>query len=375
MSYILKHKDTELIRFDLFREIDGIRAGILSVDESKKGLLPLDMKADEKSLARWLKNRTIPANRAYVSNFLAKLGLHEKDTIGILNLCSGLSLNDCYWVVSDDNKASFAEKNLYDNRISRVLSEIAFTGYGSINKSSVRSSSPEFTTNGMLAKAWRRMRGEMILYKSGTEGFANSGNEPYSEYYASQIAEAMGLRATPYGLSQWKGRLCSTCRLFTSKEISFIATGHLVREGGISAVMDYYQSIGPNSYADLLNMLLFDAVIFNEDRHFGNFGLLVDADENRIIDTAPIFDNGLSLFCYAMANDLDDIEQYAKTRRPSVYNDFVEFSGRFMTSEQKQMLRKLVGFHFKKHSTYNLSDNRLHAIERMIQVRVQELLG
>ena len=51
------------------------------------------------------------------------------------------------------------------------------------------STSPELTTNGMLRKAWRFVEGDGIyLYKGGTEGAANTGNEPYSEYYACQIA-------------------------------------------------------------------------------------------------------------------------------------------------------------------------------------------
>lgn len=379
MSYILKHKDTELMHFDLSKDIDGVRASILSAPEMHQSLLPLDMQTDlgsanEKLLIRWIKNRTIPSNRAYVSNFLAKLGLNEKDTIGILDICHGLSLNDCYWVVPDGYNATFAEKNLYDNRFNNTLAEIAFTGYGSYNKSSLQSS-PEFTTNGMLAKAWRRQDGEIRLYKSGTEGAANTGNEPYSEFYTYQIAETMGLRAIPYGLSQWKGKLCSTCKLFTSKEISYIAAGNLIREGGITAVMEYYKNLGERYYNDLLNMFLFDAVIFNTDRHFGNFGFLVDVDSNKITGTAPVFDNGLSLFCYAMQEDLNDIAQYAKTRRPAVYDDYVEFSRKLMTADQKQMLRKLIGFKFKKHSRYNLPHDRLKAIEAIIQIRVRELLA
>ena len=71
---------------------------------------------------------------------------------------------------------------------------------------------------------------------------------------------------------------------------------------------------------------------------------------------------------------LEDMEQYAKTRRPAVYNDFVEFSRKSMTSAQKQMLRKLVGFRFKKHNSYNLPADRLKVIESIIQIRVRELL-
>ena len=231
MSYLLKQFDIDLLRFDMQKDIDGVSAQILSVNEKQKNLLPLDLELSNSGLAKWLKRRTIPGNRAYVQNFLAKLGLNEKDTKGIIDFCKGLSLNDCYWVVEENFNGSFADNNLYDNRFSNVLSHIAFTGYGSFQKSSLRSS-PEFTTNGMLAKCWRRVDGKIVLYKSGTEGFANSGNEPYCEYYAYQVAETMEINAVQYGLSKWKGRLCSTCELFTSKEYSFMPIGNIVKEGG-----------------------------------------------------------------------------------------------------------------------------------------------
>ena len=40
----------------------------------------------------------------------------------------------------------------------------------------------------------------------------------------------------------------------------------------------------------------FDEIICNTDRHFGNFGLLIDNKTNRIIAPAPLFDHGNSLF-------------------------------------------------------------------------------
>ena len=62
----------------------------------------------------------------------------------------------------------------------------------------------------MLPKAWRRKEGKVLLYKGGTSGLANTGKEPYSEFYAAQVAEAMGIPHVTYGLSKWKGQLCST---------------------------------------------------------------------------------------------------------------------------------------------------------------------
>jgi hypothetical protein len=121
-------------------------------------------------------------------------------------------------------------------------------------------------------------------------------------------------------------------------------------------------------------MLIFDAVICNEDRHFGNFGLLIDNDSNTIVDTAPIFDNGLSLFNYAMDDDLRDLENYVRTRLMATSQDFVAFAQQVITGEQKKKLRKLINFRFRRHPRYNLPTWRLKLIEDVVQQRVHELL-
>lgn len=187
MNYILKQFDNDLLYFSMKNTNDGLKVAIQSVIDELKSLLSLDLEYNNHSLKRWLEKRTIPRNRAYVSNFLARLGLNEKDTKGIIDICLGLSLNDCYWIVQENCKDKFSDKNLYTNSFNTNIASIAFTGYGSYKRNFFRLS-PEFTTNGMLAKSWRRIKGKILLYKSGTEGFANSRREPYSEYYASQVA-------------------------------------------------------------------------------------------------------------------------------------------------------------------------------------------
>ena len=373
MNYILKQFDNDLLYFSMENTNDGLEVKIKTVREELKHLLPLDLELTNQSLKKWLEKRTIPRNRAYVSNFLARLGLNEKDTKGIIDICLGLSLNDCYWIVQENCKDKFADKNLYTNSFNTNIASIAFTGYGSYTRSSFRSS-PEFTTNGMLAKSWRRIKGKVLLYKSGTEGFANSGLEPYSEYYASQVAKTMELHYVEYGLSKWKGKLCSTCELFTSLDKSFIPIGRLVKTGGIEAVRSYYQSLGENFYQEFIDMLVFDAVILNEDRHFGNFGLLIDNQTNKIIAPAPIFDNGLSLLCYAMEDDFKNINNYIETRQPASYQDFIAYVKPLMNSRQKEKVRKLLDFHFKNQSKYRLSKNRLKQLEIVIQQRAVSLL-
>ena len=376
MSYILKHFDSPLIKFNITSSgIKGISVELLDIYKNYKPFFPIDLELTDSGLLRWLRRRIIPKNRAFVQRFLAKLGLNINDTKGIIDICKGLSLNDCYWVVDDNFKGCFDEYNLYDNRFDHTLSLIAYTGYGDTQKSEF-ASTPELTTDGVLPKCWRRMKnGKIFLYKAGSSGAANTGNEPYSEYYAFQIAETMGLKAVKYNLNQWKKRLCSTCELFTNKTSSYIPIGRIVTEGGWEAVINYYKVLGNKFYNSLVDMLIFDAVICNEDRHFGNFGLIVSNKTNRIIDTAPIFDNGLSLFNYAMKEDFNNINLYAKTRLMANSQDFLTFAEEVITKEQKKRLQKLINFKFRKHKSYNLPSSRLKVMEVFIQKRIQELLA
>lgn len=376
MIYELRHFNTPILRFAATEDSNTPDIEIIWVTREQNNLLPLDLNLSDEGLAKWLKHRTIPKNRAYVHNFLSKCGLHLNRPMNIIKVSKGLSLNDCYWIVEDGFEGTFEKYNLYDNRFNRILALVAFTGYGSSIRTSL-ASCPEFTTNGMLPKCWRRIDGKIKLYKGGTTGGYNTGNEPYSEFYAAQVAEVLGLKAVKYGLSKWKGELCSTCELFTSKDCSFMPVGRLVTSGGMAAVRAYYENLGADYGRAINDMLVLDAVICNTDRHFGNFGFLVDNKTNEIVGPAPLFDHGNSLFNYAGNDDLESLESlsvYAETLLPCVYDDFIGTAREVLTHKHREGLRHLMNFKFKRHSRYNLPENRLKVIEKMIQKRAQMLL-
>ena len=365
MIYILKHFDTPLIRFHASEDTNDPEITILWINEANRGLLPMDMgEPTQEHISKWLQRRTIPKNRAFVRTFLAKCGLSTNRPMSIISVSKGLSLNDSYWVVNEDFEGS------------QILAYIAFTGYGSSIRSSLMSS-PEFTTNGMLPKCWRRISGKIVLYKGGTSGASKAGNEPYSEFYASQVAQAMGINAISYGLSKWKGILCSTCELFTSMETAYIPVGRVVTKGGMKAVQEYYHSLGPDFEKAFRDMLVFDAVICNTDRHFGNFGLLINSKTNQVSEPAPLFDHGNSLFNYAGKEFMKDeaaLDAYIKTLQPCVYDDFIGTAASYMNDENREQLRHLLTFKFKRHSRYNLSDHEISLMEGQIRKRAALLL-
>ncbi len=362
---VLKHRDTEVLRFE-WLEPQGVR--IVSVNENAVRFLPLDFRgvATDEKLWRWLKYRAVPKHRAHVEDLLARLGLNGKDLCGIIRLCRGLSLNDVFWVVEDDFTGRWKDFNLYENCFSETVASLAFTGLGQ-EISGDWTSSPELTTNGMLAKCWRRKGDVITLYKSGTTGALNAGFEPYSEFYAAQLAEAMGMNFVPYGLSMFKGLLCSTCPLFTSDKFGYLPAGRLLSRE---------EALADPRFADIF---LFDALVFNTDRHMGNFGYLIDNDTNEIVGAAPVFDNGYGLFSLATwqpggkFNEFDDLRMFVNRVRPALYSEWLGFQPE-LTEAQISRVRLLRGFRFRRHKRYNLPAERLEAIEDFTQKRIFQIV-
>ena len=379
MMLILKHKDEELLKFEVLKNIEEPVLKILWKNNKKKNLLPLDLEVTEKGLAKWIKRRNIPKNRAFVDAFLSKQGLSSNRPMDIISVSKGLSLNDVYWVVEKDFKGKFKDYNLYDNKFNSVLALIAFTGYGNSQKSEF-SSSPEFTTNGMLPKCWRRIAGNIYLYKGGTTGASNTGNEPTSEVLAYQVGKRAGFNVIKYDLKKWEkvGKSpCSACKLFTSKNISYIPVGRLVTSGGMTKIREYYKKLGKKFEDALDEMIVFDAIICNTDRHYGNFGFLIDNKTNKIFKPAPLFDHGNSLFNFAGLDTWDnekEFNKYVLAQKPANYNDFIEEAKKYISKETKAKVKKLFNFKFTKSNKYSRNDRKLKMIENVIRERAREIL-
>ncbi|MCL2055393.1 MAG: XRE family transcriptional regulator [Oscillospiraceae bacterium] len=387
--YCLKLYDEELIKFEM-SEIPGeeLKVSVAWFAADRMTVMPVGFDGTGASLENWLKRRRIPNNRAYAQKILHSMGLNSRNTMGILELCKGLSLNDSYWLVPQGFEGKFSEYNLYQNRFAEILALVALTGEGSgaVEPSKVKTT-PEFTTDGMLPKAWFNNGGVITLYKGGAwRKYAEEMLEPFSEYYACQIAQAMGLKAVLYDLAERDGNLYSTCGLFTDIHTAYVPVGLIARrelsavkgESYYTAAARWYKNFDAENHTDLYNgfasMLVFDSVIYNEDRHFNNFGLLRDNASGKIIGNAPIFDNGISLFNYASLSDLKDLKNYRLKYNNAVNRSFDETAREFCGEKQREQLNRLADFSFKKHKHFNMDFDRLGVIEEFLRFRVGEVL-
>ena len=320
-------------------------------------------------LRAFIGNRRAPKKRENIARLLEMSGC---DTIyGWLSITHALSLVDTYWVKPAGSCLAWEQVSLYTHDFNEVVAKTAFEG--GLHGYDLSTTSPEYGTDGTFAKCWIRENNIIKLMKRGSTGARNAGLEPYSEFYTSQIARELCLSHVDYGLRSHDGRVCSVCPAFTSEEIGYLpfaAVGSKLNE--LAYVIELFDSYGLREEA--VNMFIFDAVIFNEDRHKGNFGFTINNDTNEIIGMAPLFDHNIAMLCYAEQEDFNQIDSYLAEKGPKIGNTFVGDAKALLYPGMRKKLQNLYGFKFERHAKINLPEERLDALERVINRQIKLIL-
>lgn len=382
MKYFLKNKDDIVCEFDFLTENALSAKGEISQSEKISNtiirnydLLPLSFNKNialDDAMKKWIENRKAPSNRQFIEKI--KETYQDDSLMATINISFGLSLNDAYWVIQSDKDFKWKDFNLYDNIFDKALELVAFLGYS--HKVSGYTSSPEYTTNGMLKKCWHRDENNDIeLLKGQSNSYANGGREAYCEFYMSQIASALNFNHIDYDIKKFHNEIVSSCKAFTNKDKGYIPIYCLLDEKakniGKENFEDLEQIYGKENFEDLM---LFDALICNTDRHLGNFGMIVDNNTNKILYSAPIFDNGLCFVNLLTKDDFKDINKAISNFKSYFDISFDEQLKLFAKKRHIKNLSNLTDFKFTRHELYNLDDDILKDIEKFIRNRSVETI-
>lgn len=310
--------------------------------------------------------RQAPKHRAHIMELLRRNGCEELE--GFMRITKGLSLNDTYWIREADHSETWDEVSLYQNDFNDTIARYAISGCG--EDEIMSSTSPEFATDGSYAKCWVRRKEGICLLKSG---LTENGLEPFSEYYASQVAAGICKASVVYEAEIYHDRLVSVCPLFTSEKIGYLPAGRLLddkRHDKVSYLLQYFSKLGLEDA--FRRMLVLDALIVNIDRHSGNYGFLVDNEKQAIVGMAPVFDHNRSLL-----HDLRDTEQimdYMKNCVPRIGNDFNQTAHMVLTPEIIADLKKMREFHFVRKGEPDLPEERIAILELVLHKQVENIL-
>lgn len=312
VTYELMNKDNIVLEFI---KTDTLEGQFKILKECKNETRPYLLSKNSNELDTWLNNRAIPTSREHIDRVLLSLNLDSKERFNLLLVNHATSLNDTYWI-REKNELNIKGETLKWEDVSLYrgfkenLGLISF--FGNTSSLGGKIKTPELTTQGMLRKAWRIVNGDIYLYKANTYGYANAGNEMYSEIIAYQIAELLGLDYVKYEIVTWNDIECVRSKLFTCEEFGYLTmTEYLTRELGSKLkwrYKDVCRVIPKKCISQINDIMVFDFIIENKDRHFSNFGFLVNNDTGKIKKLAPIFDNGYSLLNFEMEQDFKDYD-------------------------------------------------------------------
>ncbi|WP_281887693.1 hypothetical protein [Paenibacillus sp. YYML68] len=226
------------------------------------------------------------------------------------------SLSDCYWIRMKDEDIKFEDKSPYYSNF--------WTGETPYNNQSI----PTLYVSGFLPKYWKD---KDTLIKS----------KDVKEIYCYELASALKIPCAE--VKPFEGRIAVTN--FTNPDVMFEAANS-------SGRIDPYDFTDEDVVREFghfgFNMLFFDALVANGDRHAGNFGFLRDANTGKYLGPAPLFDhdhafesNNTNDVLIRSVRRLQEESDYFKAKGESLLDSLEESESLQITDYLKERIKAL----------------------------------
>ena len=241
----------------------------------------------------WCASRLLTLDRAYAKEILNSIGVKQavtdRDRAKIALSCRCASLTDVFWVKKAAEQVAFAQINLYDNHLDQTFIDIALRGrqYTVQNQYLAR----DLSTSGCFPKAWQRTKTGFRLLKDGSREAVEQ------ELLASRICRCFDVSQVLYEQGYFDGEKVSMSDNMTSMEYSIAS---------MEAFEIYTQNHDLNTKEVILEldrhnyymMNIIDYLVVNTDRHWGNWGVLVDNSTNQPLCLHQLMDFNQAFHSY-----------------------------------------------------------------------------
>lgn len=303
MIFNLMNKDKPVMK--IFVGVENFINTIRVEEVYDENVIPRSLMSNS-SLQSFIDSRLVLSHRKNVKQLFEEIGVSA--TEDILAITNGVSLNDTYWLKTFEDKKKWKNVSPYTNKLNQTIAEYSFDNSRLVAGKRI-TTSPEFATSGQFPKCWKRVNGVIYLYKAGSSGAANSGNEPFSELLASELADALEITHVKYDYVFYKGKDATRCANMCDENRGLYAAHEFSNElNSYEKILDY--CIMDKDKNQIIDMLLLDYLTLNTDRHLGNIGILVNNDTQEFISMAPIYDNNMSFLPYYMEQWDEKIENF-----------------------------------------------------------------
>ncbi len=220
----------------------------------------------------WCASRVLTLDRQYAKEILNSINASQSMTdrnraeIALSYHC--LSLLDIFWVKEADEVVEFRNINLFENHLDSAFIDVALRGK-QLTVENRHLVAEDLSTQGCFPKAWVLRNGTFYLLKDGGEEAVEN------ELLASRICQCFRCNQVAYEQEIYDGQPVSVSKIITSLEQSIVPMEHFEIYAANQDIdrMAYIMELDGYSF-HMMNIL--DYLVGNTDRHWGNWGFLMD---------------------------------------------------------------------------------------------------
>lgn len=260
-------------------------------DNSKYGELLRFKAADDnkEEITVWLANRVLLLSRANAKWIYNALNIEQLNTdrnkARFAVMCRAVSLLDSYWLKLDGDGTCWDKVDIRKNPLNETIAQIALHGKSITIQGSLIS--PELTTNGAYAKAWRRyLDNNLWLHKLGAHG----NEESRIEVMCSNILDKINVEHVKYIEAMDEDKYVCACPCITTEDLAILSGMDFISYCNVHGLNPDIEMLKIDSES-IYKMWQVDYLISNRDRHGQNWGFYYDVNTMQILRCHPLFDH------------------------------------------------------------------------------------
>lgn len=247
----------------------------------------------------WCSSRLLTLDRKYAKEIMNSIGalqaVTDKDRAMIAISYHCLSLTDVFWVKMNREELEYSQISLYHHSLSNAFADVSLRGIALTVQNAKLISDQDVAgdigTQGVAPKAWIRREDGFYLFKDGEE------RDVKAELLASKIVDCFDVAHVSYSKDSFSGYNVSKCKIITSEEYGIVPFEYVsvYCENHDKDPLDFVLKL--DSYQFYM-MNIIDYLIGNTDRHWGNWGFLVNNANNKLVGLHPLMDYNKAFLSY-----------------------------------------------------------------------------